>query len=605
LLYDPIPLHELECAPHYNELAALNAEYPVVIVFGGGGNVWDRIYATLHTDIAGGKLGKPGDSEAFAMILRDVHDEKAVSRTWRLFKPGDLKGIPLRDPGRMMYWYAACTLLVGRGGLAAQQILATMLSDLPSAPGMLFVEEPKHPQIESERNALFAQRLIKTAFLEEFKNHPFETIKATLAKREEFAAMRERARLRYLPGMIDRLADLILAKYAPHRGHGIAAEGYDLGRPYSYALAFLDQARDILDLPGALEGELPRLQLEIHPPPDDPEKPCMYDCRHCYRKGLEYRVDNDVDTAAFQKVVLDFKGKVPRLVISGLYSDPACSKTTPDLIRAARKRMPQNVGVHTKLRGEWVDAILEAIFDGCEQGDYLTVSLDAGTARTYGAVTGDSTNEDENFKSVVEKLEKIGQMRDRDTGEGKSARLLRLNITYLLLDENQRTEDIQAAIEIAKRACADCIRFSLPQGPVGSDCSAKSSVSEEVASLIRRLAAAESGLSVLLMDHRHWTSDGFNYCYAQLFDPALGADGFFYPCCQVAASQFEHLRLGRVSSTDQNWDSWQQNSDRKKLIKRLVGKRLVMDNGCLGCRVCNRRDGAINTLVAGLLTSAS
>ena len=106
LLYDPIPIHELECAPHFEELVELNKNYPVVIVFGGGGNVWDKIYNDLHKAVKQGLLGSADDMENLALIVRDVYQDKVVPRTWRLFEPNDLKGRPLQDPGKMMYWYA-------------------------------------------------------------------------------------------------------------------------------------------------------------------------------------------------------------------------------------------------------------------------------------------------------------------------------------------------------------------------------------------------------------------------------------------------------------------------------------------------------------------
>ncbi len=218
LFYDPVPIHELYCAPHYIELNELNKQCPVVIVFGGGGEVWDQIYVQLHKAVKGGGLGKSDDENQFSLILRDVNLKgKVVPRTWKLFKPGNKKGKSLNDPGKMMYWYAACSLLVGRGGLAAQQIFATMQSNLDNPPGMLFIEEPGHAQIESERRSLRKKGLVIDEDLDSFKNDPFGKIKNTLSKKNLFREISEKARLRYSPGTIERLADFILNRYKPHR----------------------------------------------------------------------------------------------------------------------------------------------------------------------------------------------------------------------------------------------------------------------------------------------------------------------------------------------------------------------------------------------------
>jgi len=601
LLYNPIPIHELECAPHYEELVKLNKEYDVVIVFGGGGDVWDGIYKELHRDVGKGCLGK----ENFALILRDVYEEKVISRTWRLFKPDDLKGKPLQDPGKMMYWYAACTLLVGRGGLAAQQILATMLSDAPSAPGMLFIEEPGHPQIEHERRRLHELGLVSTCTLDEFESNPFKKIKDTLNEKESFSVIRDQARLRYAQGRIDKLADLILTKYQPHK-RGLSAEKVDVEQAYDYSCAFLEVAEDRLELPGTLEGEYPPLQLEIHPPPDDPNRPCLLKCPHCYKQGLDSGAGYEApDRRAYVKVIEDFKGEVPRIVISGLYSDPLCSRVTSKLLTTARQRIPQYIGLHTKLLAsseQRLNGILDALFEGCRGGDYLTVSLDAGTPETYGKVTGDTRNGEQNFNTVVENLRRVEEMRPKGS-------LIRLNITYLLLGgRNTRTEDIEGVIKIAEEVNADCIRFSVPQPTVLGDSSAcQQSVDlENAIKLIRDLSDEPRTTKILLKEYSLWSADGFKRCYTQIFNPALGADGYFYPCCQVAAGKFHLLRIYRAVSdlNRDNWKIWKEEEKRKELMKMPVGQRLGKDDGCMNCRVCNRKDGAINALISGMVMSS-
>jgi hypothetical protein len=177
----------------------------VVIVFGGGGSVWDGIYIELN------KAAVEGKPREFALIIRDVRHNKVIPRTWRLFEPGDNTGRLLDDPGKMMYWYAASTLLVGRGGLAAQQILATMISDSGySIPGMLFVDEPGHPQIESERLMLGSMGLVFSCCLEEFERDPFKIINNILSRKAVLKSIRDRARLRYSLKVLDKLASYIL-----------------------------------------------------------------------------------------------------------------------------------------------------------------------------------------------------------------------------------------------------------------------------------------------------------------------------------------------------------------------------------------------------------
>lgn len=209
MLYDPLPRSEMRRAPHFEELEKLAKRRPIVIAFGGGGPVWDRIYVRLHKEAMKGKLKKAG----FGLIMRKVRKGKVVPRSWQLLTP-DGKRKDLEDPGKMMYWYHICTLLVGRGGLAAQQILSTETSSWdPGAPAMLFVEEPRHSQIESERQMLTGLGLVHSVAMEEFRKNPIAQISVTFDDEQARRDMRERIPLRYKRSTLKALADFLLERY--------------------------------------------------------------------------------------------------------------------------------------------------------------------------------------------------------------------------------------------------------------------------------------------------------------------------------------------------------------------------------------------------------
>jgi len=109
-----------------------------------------------------------------------------------------------------MYWYAACRLLVARGGLAAQQLFATLLSNLPEVPQMLFIEEPGHPQIESERLSLYRLGLVHSRTLRGFQQNSFSMIDEALSRPLE---ARRRAYVRYSSDAMKKLCEAILEKY--------------------------------------------------------------------------------------------------------------------------------------------------------------------------------------------------------------------------------------------------------------------------------------------------------------------------------------------------------------------------------------------------------
>jgi hypothetical protein len=222
LFYDPINQTMLDQAEPYKELKEKLVELaftdasggkvipPIVCVFGGGGTVWYEIFVQLHKKARSNEF----DYKGFALLIKEVDEEKKrIERRWRLYVPGpgrNVDGIELRDPGKLMYWYAACRLVVARGGLAAQQILATMLSDIKEAPQMLFIEEPGHPQIESERLSLYRLGLVHTRTLRSFKDDPFKVIDYALEHQLE---ARLRARIRYGSNSVETLCKAILEKY--------------------------------------------------------------------------------------------------------------------------------------------------------------------------------------------------------------------------------------------------------------------------------------------------------------------------------------------------------------------------------------------------------
>ncbi len=209
MLFDPLTKREARRAPHFKELEQLAKRHPIVIVFGGGGPVWDRIYVRLHKKAMKSNLKNAG----FALIMRKVSDGKVVRRSWQLLKP-NCRPKDLKDPVKMMYWYQICTLLVGRGGLAAQQILSTETSSRDKgAPAMLFVEEPRHSQIESERQMLTGLGLVHSVAMEEFRKDPIAQISETLGDEQARRKMRALIPLRYKPKTLEALADYLLEQY--------------------------------------------------------------------------------------------------------------------------------------------------------------------------------------------------------------------------------------------------------------------------------------------------------------------------------------------------------------------------------------------------------
>lgn len=589
LFYDPIPIHELKCAPHYDELKALNDEYPLVIVFGGGGDVWNEIYVELDR-----KARK--ELTEFSLILRDVIHGHVLPRTWRLFTPKDPSGKPLQDPGRMMYWYAACTLLVGRGGLAAQQVIATLLGSERLGPGMVFIQEPNHPQIESERRELSREGIVRTYELDHFRKHAFELIKKELRDKERFKKESELVRLRYSRGCIDKLADHILEAYTPHKRPIKPDRIEDPYGPYNYSSTLLDDVLDRRELPGPIEEKLLPLQFELHLPPRDPSKPCWFNCPFCYRQVLSHKLPRSYPRQnVFVRTVKDVKGKVPRIVISGLYSDPLLSDVLIPVLTEAKTGGLMKVGLHTKLV-EFPNDLQDILRTEFTHGDYVTVSLNTASQRTFSRITGGGRSSQ--LKAICKNLKTLCDIADQ--------RGFRANVTCLLIPSlNANKNDIEKLHKLSKTCGAHSLRFSVPQ--YYEEAQNEVFLNSSVPDFLRELECKTEGErpSVIFKDFSLWSVDGIRRCFSQLLHPALGADGYFYPCCQVASPTFKQLRIAKArvrprKEEKDNWNMWLKSETRKKFVYQSVGNRGADGTGHLGCRICNRKDGCTNVLLNGL-----
>jgi hypothetical protein len=185
-------------------------------VFGGGGRLWLRLYDELPRTLAASSL-------EYAILIPTVERgidgglrRKSIGGLFQytLFKPNGQQEF-LDDPGSLSFWYPACTLVVGRGGLVAQQVLASVAAQdqPPTVPTMLFVEEPGHPQIEHEREALYRLRFVQSCTLDRFRKFPLESINDAIAARTP-SITRLRVQARYSEGSLDKAITAVLLTYA-------------------------------------------------------------------------------------------------------------------------------------------------------------------------------------------------------------------------------------------------------------------------------------------------------------------------------------------------------------------------------------------------------
>lgn len=368
----------------------------------------------------------------------------------------------------------------------------------------------------------------------------------------------------------------------------------ELSRVYDYAATFLEAHKHKLH--EAWRGECLPEQVEIHPPPPDREA-CWLRCPHCYGHGETIPESHEkLEIATALKVIKDLKDPlVSRIVISGTYSDPLHSGMVPQLLRAARDSPRQQIGLHTKLVNLKPE-VESAILDNCQDGDYIAISLDAGTAATYDLVHGISSGR--RVKRTYDNVRRNVLQLSRQVREKRVP--LRINLTYLLTNESTESRDIQQAVELAVEAGVDVIRFSVPQPRTLASTDAMMvfpGALERARTVINELKIVHHGRRplILLAEFSKWDISKFERCFSQLFYPAVGGDGFLYPCCQVASKDFARLRIGDLRH-EGFWALW-KGERRQQLIRMDPGDRGCSTAGKMNCRVCNRKDGAINAML--------
>jgi hypothetical protein len=220
LFYEPISKTNLNINDAYLTLKDAADNHDVVFVFGGGGKVWFDLYADLHKLVLEDKQLR-GFALLVPSMIKDDKGENVRERdretdkflyTLYLPKGNSIEKIKLEDPGRLMYWYAACRLVVARGGLAAQQVLATMMSDAKNHPEMLFVEEPGHTQIEHERQSLYNLGFVHTRTLNSFRIDPIGVIQEVLSQIRPNET-RAKVKVRYGKEMMKELINCLIELY--------------------------------------------------------------------------------------------------------------------------------------------------------------------------------------------------------------------------------------------------------------------------------------------------------------------------------------------------------------------------------------------------------
>jgi MoaA/NifB/PqqE/SkfB family radical SAM enzyme len=324
--------------------------------------------------------------------------------------------------------------------------------------------------------------------------------------------------------------------------------------------------------------------LEIHLPPVSEQHPCWCSCRYCYGQ-FHGPVDRSraLRASDLERLIVSARGLVEKFVFSGVFTDPMYSDLAELALVTSKKLRGQLVGIHTKgIRLS--DELKRTIILCAVPGDYISFSLDTVDQEASASLHG-LPPDSRALDRIRENIETLCEMR---SSRGSPLRVI---VTALLLEETATIGQVRDLLSFCRRATVDVLRFSLPQEPVGARTPRFTDAGRRLSSLIgeiQQLASSTSGTCrpavALLQNPDPKCLSALSYCHAQYYYPAVGCDGYLYPCCQVATGQFPQLRLGDCKKGD-FWEIWQSDAVRK----------LRLFTPAASCGVCcNRRDAEVN-----------
>lgn len=294
-------------------------------------------------------------------------------------------------------------------------------------------------------------------------------------------------------------------------------------------------------------------QLEIHLP-NASGISCNLKCNHCEGQLLPKEMSDDYLEKAIS-LIDQLGGSIPRVVVSGSYSEPTLNPRLISLLEAV-KASGSDFGLHTN--GTLLSALerkngfltrLAAISE--EDKDYLAVSIDACDSESF---TKTKNAGGRLFEQIINGLFMFDRIK-QDTGKTAP----KAGVSYLLNEHNCDPERLRSFTQTMRDAGVSTLRFSVPYAPYGTSQEERSEY-EETTGLVyyeKYAAAVASLLSqdpsekpfVFLLDPEKQSIGQltFTHCFYGYYMLTLGADGFFYRCCAVANPRFKSLRLGPLT----------------------------------------------------------
>ena len=329
-------------------------------------------------------------------------------------------------------------------------------------------------------------------------------------------------------------------------------------RPDGYR--YFEQLKEHLggSLGKIFDGELvyPR-QLEIHLPSDGVKR-CNFNCYWCQGNLLDRSLVR-YEEELF-KLLEQLKDKnIHYVVQGGNYSESLFSPYALDLVRVAKQDLKANYGIHTNgsllLGLEKTQSFMSELNKlATSKEDYLSISLDAGTAESHMKGHGLSVNW---FDAIIEGIKTMSQIRG-------SSPFPAIRICYLLNDYNSSQKELEGIVCMANELNVDSVKFSIPYDLYGKDFDTvrkykgRIEVKKDREYKERLLPLIDaSGKRTQVFYLSPYTQDvdrmNFKQCIYGYFQITAGADGHWYRCSSMASPTFKFNRLGKITGNLEEW----------------------------------------------------
>lgn len=359
-----------------------------------------------------------------------------------------------------------------------------------------------------------------------------------------------------------------------------------MGRPEAYQYWNILEEH-VGDASAIFSGKMvyPR-QVEVQLPSDH-RKPCNFDCHYC--QGLKFIKDLGRWETDGLRLLDQLRGKIPYFIYGGAYTEPILNPYLMAYLGVTKKH-GSHFGIHTngsvlKQLEDTQGWLTEACALATDRGDYISVSLDAGTMESHSKTKGLSKDW---FTEIIEGIRAAVKIRDESNAKGPAIR-----ICYLMNEHNSSKREIEKIVSIAKNIGVDSLRFSIPYAvytlPFDLVRIYKKNIEDRYDSTYYErvkpyLSDGKPFIFYLSPKHQSIERYTFDQCVYGYYQICLGADGYVYRCTAIATPTFKDLRLGKIS-------------DNLNDLERMI---LANQNPAFSCEECFKRNGRCNRIALEL-----